>query len=146
MGRGYRDNDSRQYDRWMVYAYNDLFSAKLLAEDERCQRNAVFHCQQCIEKALKAYLMFKRHRLYDGHNLTWLCKQAMQYDQNFEKWLEESTAINKFYIETRYPSDIMIDITTEMLSELIESTSGILEFITQLIHYDYISTRNCHKS
>jgi HEPN domain-containing protein len=141
MSRGYRENDSRQYDRWMVYAYTDLFSARKLAEDERCQRNAVFHCQQCIEKALKAYLMFKRHRLYDGHNLTWLCKQAMQYDRNFEKWLAKSTAVNKFYIETRYPSDIMSDITTELLNDLIESTSQILEFVTGLIHYDYMSSR-----
>lgn len=141
MSRGYRDNDSRQYDRWMVYAYNDLFSARKLAEDERCHRNAVFHCQQCIEKALKAYLMFKRHKLYDGHNLTWLCKQSMQYDSNFADWLEKSTAVNKFYIETRYPSDIMVDVTIEMLDELIESASQMLAFVTQLIHYDYMSSR-----
>ena len=112
MGRGYRDNDSRRYFDWLYYANLDLLAAKTLLSDERCYNGAAFHCQQSIEKGLKGYLLFKKHKLYDGHNLTWLCKQAMQTDSHFSTWLEKSTMLNHYYIETRYPADIPFDIDT----------------------------------
>ena len=113
MGRGYRDNDSRRYFDWLYYANLDLLAAKTLLSDERCYNGAAFHCQQCIEKGLKGYLLFKKHKLFDGHNLTWLCKQAMQTDYHFSTWLEKSTLLNHYYIETRYPADRPFDIDTD---------------------------------
>jgi HEPN domain-containing protein len=114
---------------------------KNLIEDERLYPVAAFHCQQCIEKALKGYLLYKRHRLYDGHNLTWLCKQASQIDEHFGKWIGRSARLNRYYIETRYPADIPDDISTEEISELAENTEEMLEFITQTIRFDFISYR-----
>ena len=105
MSRGYRDGDSRRYFDWLYYANLDLLAAKNLQCDERCYNGAAFHCQQCIEKALKGYLLFKKHRLYDGHNLTWLCKQAMQIDGQFSKWLEKSALMNQYKIETTKKTD-----------------------------------------
>ena len=69
MGRGYKDNDSRRYFDWLFHANLDFLAAKNLIKDTRCYSLASFHCQQCIEKALKGYLLFKKHKLYDGHNL-----------------------------------------------------------------------------
>lgn len=103
---------------------------------------AAFHCQQSIEKGLKGYLLFKKHKLYDGHNLTWLCKQAMQTDSHFSTWLEKSTMLNHYYIETRYPADIPFDIDTDTIMELIHSASEMLSFITEIIHFDF---RSYHK-
>ena len=57
MSRGYRDGDSRRYFDWLYYANLDLLAAKNLQCDERCYNGAAFHCQQCIEKALKGYLL-----------------------------------------------------------------------------------------
>ena len=141
MSRGYRDGDSRRYFDWLYYANLDLLAAKNLQCDERCYNGAAFHCQQCIEKALKGYLLFKKHRLYDGHNLTWLCKQAMQIDGHFSKWLEKSALLNQYYIETRYPADIPFDIDTDTVMELIHSSSEMLSFITEIIHFDFRSYR-----
>lgn len=59
MSRGYRDGDSRRYFDWLYYANLDLLAAKNLQCDERCYNGAAFHCQQCIEKALKGYLLLK---------------------------------------------------------------------------------------
>ncbi len=72
--------------------------------DDRCYNLSAFHCQQAIEKALKSYILLKSGLLVDGHNLTWLCKQAMRYDPKFSDWLDESAALNRCYIETRYPA------------------------------------------
>ena len=139
MGRGYRDTDSRRYFDWLYYANLDLLAAKTLLGDERCYNSAAFHCQQCIEKGLKGYLLFKKHHLYDGHNLTWLCKQAASTDYHFEKWLEKSTLLNHYYIETRYPADLPLDIDTDTIMELIQSTSEMLSFMIEIIHFDFRS-------
>ena len=44
--------------------YLDFLAAKNLITDARCYNSAAFHCQQCIEKALKGYLLFKKYKLY----------------------------------------------------------------------------------
>jgi HEPN domain-containing protein len=139
MSRGFRDSDSKRYFDWLFHANIDYLAAKSLKEDERCYNAAAFHCQQCIEKGLKGYLLFKKHRLYDGHNLTWLCKQAIQADGHFSQWLVKCTMLNRYYIETRYPADIPLDIDTETINELMQYTTEILGFISEQIRFDFMS-------
>lgn len=139
MGRGGHSTDSKRYFDWLYHANQDYLAAKILIEDVRCYNATAFHCQQCIEKALKGYLLFKNRRLFDGHNLTWLCKQAALMDQTFVKWIEPSIALNKFYIETRYPADIPLDIDTDMMDDIMKSTTSMLDFICEQIRFDYNS-------
>lgn len=139
MGRNYKDTDSRRYFDWLFHANLDFLAAKNLIKDTRCYNSAAFHCQQCIEKALKGYLLFKKHKLYDGHNLTWLCKQAALCDQHFSQWIGQSSSLNRFYIETRYPADIPLDIDTETIDGLMNSMTEMLEFITEQIRFDFVS-------
>lgn len=139
MGRGYRDSDSKRYFDWLFYSNLDYISANNLMQDVRCYSSVAFHCQQCIEKSLKGYLLFKKHKLYDGHNLTWLCKQAMTCDTHFSQWLTKCTMLNKYYIETRYPADIPLDIDTNTINNIMDCTTDILGFITEQIRFDFNS-------
>lgn len=139
MSRGGHSTDSKRYYDWLFYAYQDHISALMLAEDKRLYSMAAFHCQQCIEKSLKAYLLFKNRKLFDGHNLTWLCKQAAMMDGSFSRWLTASAALNRYYIETRYPADILLDIDRETVDMLIDATSEMLDFICGQIKFDYNS-------
>lgn len=65
----------------------------------------------------------------------------MQIDGHFSKWLEKSALLNHYYIETRYPADIPFDIDTDTVMELIHSSSEMLSFITEIIHFDFRSYR-----
>ena len=114
-------------------------AAETLIKDKRLYSMAAFHCQQCIEKALKAYLLFKNRRLFDGHNLTWLCKQAALTDSGFTVWIEKSTLLNRYYIETRYPADILLEINGGEISDIMESASDMLDFICRQVRFDYTS-------
>lgn len=105
-----RNADSKRYYDWLDRAGEDLISARLLVQDDNCYNSAAFHCQQTIEKALKAYILFKSSQLVDGHNLTWLCKRAMRYDKKFRDWLAPSASLNRCYIETRYPADLPVEL------------------------------------
>ena len=139
MGRGSHSTDSKRYFDWLYFACGDLMAAEMLVKDKRLYSAAAFHCQQCIEKALKAYLLFKNRKLFDGHNLTWLCKQAALTDSGFAVWIEKSTLLNRYYIETRYPADILLEINGTEIASIIESASDMLNFICGQVKFDYES-------
>lgn len=121
--------DSRRYYDWLDRAGEDIQCAQLLLRDDNCYNACAFHCQQCIEKALKAYILIKSDMLVDGHNLTWLCKRAARYDQDFSAWLADSAALNKCYIETRYPADIPLDLDYEQVRNFFEMARDMYLFI-----------------
>lgn len=105
------NGDSRHYWDWLDFAWDDLTAAQVLSEQPSCCNAAAFHCQQCIEKALKAFILFHTGEAVDGHNLTWLCRQAVKRDRSFEQWLDESAYLNRYYIQTRYPSDEPLELS-----------------------------------
>lgn len=131
--------DSKRYFDWLFHANLDLLAAQTLIEDERCYAATAFHCQQCIEKALKGYMLFRIKRLYDGHNLTWLCKQAVMINGRFREYLPSTVKLNKYYIETRYPADIPFDIDYDTIRQLYMTTSEMLDFICSEIRFDFQS-------
>lgn len=94
-------SDSHFYYKWLDKALCDLQCARLLLTYGGDPYNTAFHCQQAIEKALKGYLLYRTGRHFDGHNLTYLCRQAIRIDPDtFTEYLDESAALNDLYIET----------------------------------------------
>lgn len=122
-------NDSKRFYDWLDCAADDLRAAELLLEEEETLSAAAFHCQQCIEKALKGYILFKTHSHVDGHNLTWLCRQAVKIDRRFLEWLDESAVLNRFYIETRYPADIPLELSTGYVRRVWKMAGTMYRFI-----------------
>jgi HEPN domain-containing protein len=58
----------QSYEKWLLKAENDLTAAKVLYE-AACYDVAIYHTQQCGEKALKGFLAFKMHPLIKIHDL-----------------------------------------------------------------------------
>ena len=133
--------DSRQYDEWLDKAGSDLLCARTLREDDRCYDGAGFHCQQAVEKALKAYILLRSGQLHDGHNLTWLCRQALRYDRKFSGWFDESAALTHCYIETRYPSDLYESFDYTRVRQAYEMAYEMFMFICSQIdaHFERAS-------
>lgn len=111
-------SDSLFYYKWLDKALSDLQAARILLTWGGDPPMTAFHCQQAIEKALKGYLLFKTGRHFDGHNLTYLCRQAAQVDRSFVEYLDESAALNNLYIETRYPTDLPFELTERQVQRL----------------------------
>ena len=118
-------SDSCFYYKWLDKALCDLQAARLLLTYGGDHYNIAFHCQQAIEKALKGYLLFRTGRHFDGHNLTYLCRQAIQLDSKaFSEYLDESAALNDLYIETRYPTDLPFEIDELEVRRYLDMRSG----------------------
>ena len=134
MGRGRgKPHDSKRYFDWLERAECDLGSARILKDNDGDNCNAAFHCQQCIEKALKGYLLYKTGKHVDGHNLTFLCRSACRIDRKFDEWLDESTSLNRYYIETRYPTDVGFDVSDAELEKVYKMAHDMHAFIFKVI-------------
>lgn len=73
-------------ENWLKKAENDLKIVKHeleLSEDEIVKDAACFHCQQAVEKYLKAYLIFHKIDFPRTHNIEYLIEQAAKIDNDF---------------------------------------------------------------
>jgi HEPN domain-containing protein len=96
----------KQAEDWILMADNDLYASEILMKDEYPLNNIVaFHCQQAIEKYLKAYLIEKNVSLVKTHDLIKL--NGMINDmENLGIDEAKLLIINEVYTESRYPGEV----------------------------------------
>ena len=124
----------KQVEGWIILADKDLMAAEIVLKDDYPLTNIVaFHCQQTIEKYLKAYLIEKDVPLIKTHDLIKLNGMIknikdLGIDEN------KLIVINEVYIESRYPGEIglMPDgiPTDEQAKEFIEYAKEIKRIIS----------------
>ena len=68
---------------WLTAAEDDLLSAKTLCSEKRLTNIVAFHCQQCIEKTLKAKIEEFKGQSIKSHDLIRLSETAeISYSPN----------------------------------------------------------------
>jgi HEPN domain-containing protein len=122
-------NDSKNYRQWLEFAKNDLLVANELDFEKHFVHRAILvHCQQSIEKYLKAFLLFKNEVIWRSHDLLFLCKKCENYDKTFLQLEEELTWISIHYLQSRYP-DNFEDIDLEDAKRSLEIATKFEKFI-----------------
>lgn len=92
------------YEAWIYKAKNDLKSAlKLLDGDDPIMDTAIYHTQQCAEKALKGYLAFQKQPLRKSHDIELLVEICSKIDSEFEKLYTYSENLTPYATAFRYP-------------------------------------------
>jgi HEPN domain-containing protein len=98
------DSDKEVILQWLQKAEHDLIAAEILIEANPIILDiACFHCQQAIEKYLKAFLIFNKHDFIFTHNLDFLAQQCATYDADFLNL--DMKNINLYAVRARYPHD-----------------------------------------
>ena len=123
----------KQVKEWIRLADYDLFAAEILLKDDYPLTNIVaFHCQQTIEKYLKALSIEKDIQVTKTHDLIKLngmIKDIKDLGLDEEKLI----IINELYIESRYPGEIglMPDgmLSSEQAKELLKYAKEVKEII-----------------
>ncbi len=90
------------FQQWLDFAIEDLTVARLVF-DKGHFAHACFLSQQCIEKALKAFLIAKLNQYPRIHNLTDLLTQCRVIDDSFSQFVADCVTVDQYYIPTRYP-------------------------------------------
>lgn len=73
-------------ENWLKKAESDLRIVDhelKLPEDETVKDLACFHCQQAVEKYLKAFLIFNEVEFPRTHNIEYLLEQSAKIDTDF---------------------------------------------------------------
>jgi HEPN domain-containing protein len=113
----------KQVEDWVLMADKDLYAAKIIIKDDYPLTNIVaFHCQQAIEKYLKAYLIEKNIPLIKTHDLI---KLNGMIKETKDLGIDENKLIriNEVYIESRYPGEF------GLLPDGMPTDTQALEFI-----------------
>ena len=108
-------------------AEEDLKLAKLALEND-LYNSAAFHSHQCIEKFLKACLLYKLNNYPFIHSIARLLHKIIEIDEDFRYLFEiKAYKLDKYYTKTRYPP--LLKITKEEAREAIEIAEKVRKFI-----------------
>jgi HEPN domain-containing protein len=115
--------------KWIAKALGDFKVAKHeldLPEAEMVTDAVCFHCQQAVEKLLKAYLIFKNVDFERIHQLELLLELCSEQDNEFkELYLGD---LSGYAVEIRYPETFYIP-SAEEAKECFEIASKVKEFV-----------------
>jgi HEPN domain-containing protein len=92
--------------QWITKAMEDYRIAEhelSFPEDEIATGPVCFHCQQVIEKLLKAFLITQKLDFSKTHDLEYLVKLCSEIDTSFRA-LEIGT-LTSYAVDVRYPDD-----------------------------------------
>jgi len=123
-------SDIKLVQEWFKYSQNDLTSARHLFEDLYPKQSeiACYLSQQCAEKALKGYLLFKDTEPPWTHNLVELCQTCMEFDGTFSEILDACSDLTPYGVTVRYPNELAMD--DVIAKSTIEKAQIIHDFCT----------------
>ena len=92
--------------QWLAKAQNDLLNADNNLNAEQVPLDTVcFHCQQAVEKMLKAFLVGNGHPHPFTHDLLLLLQHLLPIHANAEQLRDALSLLMPYAVEIRYPGD-----------------------------------------
>jgi len=93
-------------EQWIAKAEVDYRAAEWLLQGGEPIREAVaFHCQQTVEKYLKALLVRHQIEFPKTHNLRQLLDMAARVAPEMAESLQDIVILTPYGVDIRYPSD-----------------------------------------
>ena len=114
---------------WLIKAFEDftvVIHEMKLPKDEITTSMVCFHCQQFVEKLLKAYLVFYGIEFPRTHNLEFLKELCARHDEDF-KTLHVGD-LSRYAVEARYPEEFYIP-SIEEAEECFKIAEAVKDFI-----------------
>lgn len=119
----------KPHEAWLKKAQHDLKSAqKLFFSEDPILDVAVYHTQQCAEKALKAFLAFADQSIHKTHDLTDLLDLCVEVNSSFTILYDLVEELNPYSIIFRYPAEVM-DPEKDEVDEAIQKAVKVLQFV-----------------
>lgn len=120
-------------EEWFQRGGHDLDTAEILFEREGHPDIILFHLQQAVEKYLKGFLIYNGWKLKKIHDIETLLTSAIEFEKEFESYLDFGRKLTAFYYEDRYPSGPVSSHPRNEINEMLEITKEIIGEIRDLI-------------
>ena len=117
--------------QWIVKGDHDLGTAKVTyLHIPEYLDTVTFHCQQAVEKYLKAYLIYQNVSFKFTHDLIYLLDLITQKDTDFESHYDSVSELQGYAVEIRYPNE-SIYLSNEKVETAILIAKTIRDIVTQ---------------
>lgn len=119
-------------EEWFAKADHDIFSAEVIfAAHPIIFDSVAFHCQQAVEKYLKAYCVSNEIIPPKAHDLQTLIDIILEFDTSFEafKFVDDLTP---YAVGIRYPDNASL-FDSEVASSYIASAIRVKDFVRNKI-------------
>lgn len=114
-----RPEKKQEVDGWFEKARADLRGADVdLEADPPLVEDALFHCQQAVEKAMKGFLTAHDSIFRKTHDLDELASACETIDARLKDILEKARDLTVFAWEFRYPGDAEVPSKEEAVDVL----------------------------
>ena len=119
---------------WMAYADNDLRAAQVLIDvKEPLIGLSLYHIEQAVEKALKAYLIAHDVSFALTHDLKPLLKSCSSLDTQFDQFAPDAKEISPYATKSRYPNKSYTPPSKVDVEELIKRAAIMVAFVNKQI-------------
>ena len=99
-----------------------------LEKEEDITEIVCFHCQQAVEKYLKALLLSNNEDIQKTHNIDFLLNKCKKYNQELERYI--GNPLSDYAVDLRYLDTAYIP-TVEETKEAIELMNKIISVIKE---------------
>ena len=118
---------------WLEKASHDLETAKVVSMHlPEFHDTIAFHCQQAIEKNLKAYLIFLDIEFKPVHDLGYLLNLIGTKVDVLDPYYNQVDKISRYAVQVRYP-DAIIKLTRPQIEEATNLTVQVADLIKKMI-------------
>jgi len=115
---------------WLAKARDDLRTVELLEVfDEYPCVVAAFHCQQAVEKSLKAFLTAHRVEFLYRHDLGYLLDLCRDVDPECAALESQIEGLTPYAVEMRYPADLPLIPTRQDVEQFYRQAQTVYEFV-----------------
>jgi len=97
---------------------------------------AAFHCQQAVEKTLKAFLVFSRTEFGKVHDLGLLLDLCRETGEDFESIRERIEPLTVFAVAFRYPGPP--DPSLRQVRSALDIVESVWSFVAQHLPADVV--------
>ncbi len=119
--------------QWIIKGDHDLGTAKVTyLHIPEYLDTVTFHCQQAVEKYLKAYLIYNSVTFRFTHDLIYLLELIVTDDTEFENYLDSVTELQSYAVEVRYPNETIF-LSKDKVENAIKIAKDIRTLITRKI-------------
>jgi HEPN domain-containing protein len=113
---------------WFYFADADFDSALILNNAYRKHHAIIcFHCQQAVEKYLKAFLCYNGVIPPKIHVLETLCALCSEFDSTFNNIARDCAYLSPFAVHARYPLEM--EITDLNIVKSLEIAQKVKDFM-----------------
>jgi HEPN domain-containing protein len=124
----------KDIEQWIIKGDHDYGTAKITyLHIPEYLDTITFHCQQAVEKYLKAYLIFISIDFKYTHDLIYLLELITQKDSDFNSFFSKVSELQGYAVEVRYP-DETVYLSDDVVVKAMKTVKIIREIVTDKIN------------